>query len=235
MPFTYEFPAHYVSVDTVIFGADVKTDTSSLRVLLIERGDPDGPFWGTWALPGGFVEQGESLDAAATRELEEETGMTGAYLEQLYTFGEPQRDPRGRVITVAYFALLNLQKCKPVEGKSDAADARWFDVCDLPPLAFDHELIVAKALARLRAKVRYEPIGFNLMPEKFTIGQLRSLYEAILDRPIDGPNFRRSILRMKVLKTAGKERDTSHRPAQLFRFDEERYAQLVRRGFNFEI
>ena len=234
MPFTYQHPAHFVSVDTVIFGADSRRDSCDIQLLLVERGDPAQPFAGAWALPGGFVAPCESIDDAARRELAEETGIRAAFLEQLYTFGEPARDPRGRVITVAYYALVNRAECVARAG-SDASRAQWFDISAPPRLAFDHADILAKALARLRAKVRYEPIGFNLLPEKFTLAQLHALYEALLDRPIDLPNFRRAILRMGLLHEAGEEKDVAHRPAKLFRFEEKRYAQLVRRGLNFEI
>lgn len=232
MTFTYDYPAHYVSVDTVIFGADSQRHSTNLKILLIQRGT--SPFAGEWALPGGFVSPVESLDDAALRELNEETGITSAFLEQLYTFGAPDRDPRGRVITVAYYALVNCAGCKLRAG-TDATWAAWFDITNLPPLVFDHTGIVTKALTRLRSKVRYEPIGFNLLPERFPLAQLHALYEAILDRPIDLPNFRRAIIRMQLLHEAGEEKDVSHRPAKLFRFDESRYEQLVRRGFNFEI
>ena len=234
MAYSYEYPAHYVTVDPVIFGSEFTGDTCDLRVLLIERADRGQPFHGKWALPGGFVDPKESLDAAAARELEEETGVTGAFLEQLYTFGAPDRDARGRVITVAYFALVNRSACT-VRAGSDAARAEWFDIRELPELAFDHQAILDKAIARLRGKVRYEPIGFNLLPETFTLAQLHALYEAILDRPIDYSNFRRAILRMGLLKEAGEEKDVAHRPAKLFRFDDKAYARFVRRGFNFEI
>lgn len=236
MPFTYEYPAHYVTVDPVIFGVDSTRASCDLQILLIARGDPKGPFFGCWALPGGFVEPGESLDVAAARELEEETGVTGAFLEQLYTFGEPGRDPRGRVITSAYYALVKRASCT-VRAGSDAAEARWFPVSGLSSIvfAFDHAVIVAMAVARLRAKVRYQPIGFQLLPERFPIAQLHALYEAILGRELDRHNFRRVILRMGLLKEAGKERSVPHRAATLYRFDSARYAQLVKRGFNFEI
>jgi 8-oxo-dGTP diphosphatase len=234
MAFTYQYPAHYVSVDTVIFGADSRRESCDLGILLVERGDPSQPFAGAWALPGGFVDPAESLDDAAKRELSEETGVESAFLEQLFTFGAPRRDPRGRVITVAYYALVNRVDCTLRAG-SDAARAQWFELSRLPALAFDHAEIIAKAVARLRAKIRYEPIGFNLLPERFTLAQLHTLYESLLDRPIDLPNFRRAILRMGLLREGGEEKDVSHRPAKLFRFDEKRYAQLVRRGFNFEI
>jgi len=234
MAYTYPFPAHYVTVDTVIFGSGSTRDTCDLKVLLIERGAKGQPFFGAWALPGGFIKPEESLDSAAARELEEETGVKDAFLEQLYTFGAPERDPRGRVITVAYFALVNRTECKLKAG-TDAARARWFDLNALPELAFDHREILAKAHARLQGKVRYEPIGFNLLPRAFTLAQLHALYEAILDRPIDLSNFRRSILRMNLLREAGEEKGVQHRPAKLFRFDEKAYSRLVRHGLHFEV
>jgi 8-oxo-dGTP diphosphatase len=218
----------------VIFGAESTRESCDLKILLVERAVPTEPFFGHWALPGGFVAPDESLDRAAARELEEETGVTGAYLEQLYTFGAPDRDPRGRVITVAYYALVNRSACT-VRAGGDAARAEWFDVRELPPLAFDHKDIVEKAIARLRGKVRYEPVGFNLLPERFMFAQLHALYEAILDRPIDIANFRRAIMKMGLLREAGEERDVQHRPAKFFRFDDKAYARFVRRGFNFEI
>ena len=234
MSYTYEFPAHYVTVDPVIFGSASTRDTCDLKVLLIERAAQGQPFFGAWALPGGFVKPEESLEAAAQRELEEETGVTGAFLEQLYTYGDPKRDPRGRVITVAYMALIDRGRCR-LEAGTDAARAQWFDVDALPALAFDHGDIVARALARLRSKVRYEPIGFNLLPPTFTIAQLHALYEAVLGRDIYLPNFRRSVMRHHLLKEAGEEEDVSHRPAKLYRFDEKAYTRLLKSGSSFEV
>jgi 8-oxo-dGTP diphosphatase len=230
MAHTYEYPAHYVTVDTVVFGCASTRDTADLKVLLIERGEK--PFLGQWALPGGFVKPTESLDAAAARELEEETGVADAFLEQLYTFGDPKRDPRGRVITVAYMALIDRARCV-VRGGSDAARAQWFDLNGLPPLAFDHADIVQKAIVRLRGKISYEPVGFNLLPKTFTMAQLHALYEAILGRELDGPNFRRSIVRMEILKEAGEESGVQHRPAKIYRFDEKAYARFLKQGFHF--
>jgi len=233
MAYTYEYPAHYVTVDPVIFGAQSTRDTCDLKVLLIERGVAGQPFHGQWALPGGFVKPEESLDAAVARELQEETGVTGVFAEQLYTFGDPKRDPRGRVITVAYLALIDRGRCK-LQAGTDAARAEWFDLDRLPPLAFDHAEILGKALARLRAKVHYEPIGFNLLPPLFTMAQLHALYEAVLDRTLDLPNFRRAITRLNVLREGGEETNVSHRPAKLFRFDEKAYGRMLRSGIHFD-
>lgn len=232
MPYTYEYPAHYVAVDPVIFGVNCTRTDCQVKVLLVER--LEAPFKGCWALPGGFVEPKESVDAAAARELEEETGVTGAFLEQLYTQGEPGRDPRGRVISVAYYALVKISDCK-VQAGSDAAAAQWFDVGDLPDLAFDHADTVRRAIERLRAKVRYKPIGFSILPESFTLSQMQALYEGILGRSISSDAFRKTVVRMRLLTSAGIEAHVSHRPAKLYRFNEQRYEALVRRGFNFEI
>jgi len=218
-----------LTVDAVIFGYDHKT----LRVLLIER--KYDPFQGAWALPGGFVNQEESLDHAAQRELEEETGMKKVYLEQLFTFGEPGRDPRGRVVTVAYFALVNLID-HPVRASSDAKKASWFPVNSLPPLAFDHKEVIATALNRLRGKVRYQPIGFELLPVKFTLRHLQALYETILGAPLDKRNFRKKILSMGFLtELAETEKDVTHRAAKLYQFNEKKYQALAKKGFEFSI
>jgi 8-oxo-dGTP diphosphatase len=232
MAHTYEYPAHYVSVDPVVIGCTSTRDTCDVKMLLVERREK--PFQGKWALPGGFVKPAESLEAAAARELREETGITDAFLEQLYTFGQPRRDPRGRVITVAYMALIDRGGVQLRAG-TDAARAEWFDLDALPPLAFDHAEIVARAIDRLRSKIRYEPIGFNLLPPTFTMAQLHALYEALLERELDLPNFRRAITRMDLLREAGQEKDVSHRPAKLLRFDEKAYSRLLKRGFSFDM
>ncbi len=228
-PFCYEYPRPAVTVDCVVFGLDA----SRLKVLLIRR-DRE-PFEGRWALPGGFVDMDEPLEAAALRELREETGVGDLFLEQLYSFGEPDRDPRGRVISVAYYALVNRSDHR-AEAADDAREAQWIDVNALPPLAFDHAKVIDVALSRLRAKVRYQPIGFELLPGKFTLSQLQSLYETILGQSLDKRNFRRKILAMSLLTPLPEtQRDVAHRAARLYRFDRRRYRQLVKAGFNFEV
>ena len=229
MPHTYEYPRPAVTVDCVVFGLDEQ----DLKVLLVRRGLP--PFEGRWALPGGFVRMEETLDDAARRELREETGLKDVYLEQLYTFGDVRRDPRGRVVSVAYYALVNLADHR-VQAATDASDAAWFAATDLPRLAFDHDRILDAASQRLKGKVRYQPIGFELLPEKFTLSQLQRLYETVLERPLDKRNFRKKILSMGVLvETDEVQQDVAHRAARLYRFDEEKYRRLRKKGFNFEI
>jgi 8-oxo-dGTP diphosphatase len=229
MAHTYRFPRPALAVDVVVFALD-KDD---LQVMLIER--DLAPFQGSWALPGGFVRAQETLDQAAARELHEETGLAGIFLEQLYSFGQIDRDPRERVVTVAYYALVNLAGYD-VKASSDARQAAWFSVHDLPRLAFDHRQILDLALQRLRSKVRYQPIGFELLPEKFSLRELQHLYEIILDRPLDKRNFRKKVLGMGVIKeTSEIETDVAHRAARLYRFDKKAYDRLTKRGFNFEI
>jgi 8-oxo-dGTP diphosphatase len=202
-------------------------------VLLIRR-DLE-PFAGRWALPGGFVHMEESLDEAARRELAEETGLDKVFLEQLYSFGEIDRDPRGRVVTVAYYALVRLSDQR-VHAATDAREACWFAIWDMPALAFDHEQIAQAALERLRGKLRYKPIGFELLPAKFTLTQLQKLYEAILEQQLDKRNFRKKILAMDLLIELDElEQDVAHRAARLYQFDRKKYQQLERAGFNFEL
>jgi 8-oxo-dGTP diphosphatase len=229
MAHTYEYARPALTVDVVVFALD----DEDLQVMLIQR--KLLPFAGQWALPGGFVRVEETLEAAAQRELREESGLAGIFLEQLYTFGEIQRDPRERVVTVAYYALVNLAG-HDVRASTDAAQAAWFPVSELPELAFDHAQIVEVALERLRGKVRYQPIGFELLPERFTLRQLQHLYEIVLGRPLDKRNFRKKVLSMGILKdTREIETDVAHRAARLFRFDERAYQRLTKRGFLFEI
>jgi 8-oxo-dGTP diphosphatase len=227
--FCYEYPRPALTVDCVVFGLDQK----GLQILLIRRALE--PFKGRWALPGGFVHIDESVSDAARRELREETGLDGVFLEQLFTFGELDRDPRERVVTVAFYALVNLGDHR-VQAATDADRVAWFDVGDLPQLAFDHQQIVDLALARLKGKVRYQPIGFELLPPKFTLSQLQAMYETILERPLDKRNFRKKVLALNILdETDEVEQDVAHRAARLFRFNRARYDRQTRRGFNFEI
>ena len=238
MPYTYEYPRPALTVDCVIFGLDESQD---LKVLLIQRNQD--PFAGQWVLPGGFVEMDEPLEQAALRELEEETGMREVFIEQLYTFGAPDRDPRGRVVSVAYYALVNLSE-HPVQAASDARKVAWYGLNELPGLGFDHQQVLQTAIDRLRAKVRYQPIGFELLPEHFTLSQLQRLYETILGvEQLNKRNFRTRILKMGVLEEVGKQEGVAHRPAKLYRFSKEKYEQLarekhdglLRRGLDFDI
>lgn len=234
MSFTYEYARPSVTVDCVVFGVEFLPVGATLNVLLVERAD--APFKGRLALPGGFVQMKEALDAAARRELREETGLHDLYLEQLFTYGAPGRDPRGRVISVAYYGLVRKMDHVPQAG-SDARRAEWVPV-EIPGgsgrLAFDHADILAAACARLRAKIRYEPVGFRLLPETFTLPRLQELYEAILGRPIDKANFRRRISATGLLLDAGREQGVRRKPAQIYRFDRERYDALRARGFDFK-
>lgn len=229
MAYSYEYPRPALTVDCVVFGLD----EAELEVLLIRRGIP--PFANRWALPGGFVRLDETLEDAARRELEEETGLSKVFLEQLFTFDAIDRDPRERVVTVAYYALVKLSDHK-VRAATDAADAAWFAISDLPELAFDHAQIFEVALERLRGKVRYQPLGFELLPRKFTLTQLQRMYEAILDRPLDKRNFRKKILGMDLLVELDEvQKDVAHRAARLYKFDDRRYRKLVKQGFSFEL
>lgn len=229
MNYTYQYARAALTVDCVIFGFDGER----LQLLFIQRALP--PFQGSWALPGGFVHLDESLDEAAQRELREETGLENVFLEQLYTFGQLQRDPRERVVSVAYFALVNCFS-HTLLAATDAADAQWFAMPTLPVLAFDHAHIVDVALARLRGKLRYEPIGFELLPKKFRLSQLQALYEAVLGQALDKRNFRKKVLGYNLLTPLDEtQRDGAHRPAQLFSFDTQRYQELKNKGFSFEL
>ncbi len=229
MPYTYEYPRPALTVDCVVFGLD----DEDLKVLLVQRGLE--PFAGAWALPGGFVRMDETLEGAARRELEEEAGLRDVFLEQLYTFGEPGRDPRDRVVSVAYYALVNIRDHR-VQAATDARNAAWFAVADPPGLAFDHIEILRVALARLKGKVRYQPIGFELLPPKFTLSQLQHLYETILERRLDKRNFRRKVLATDLLQETDEvETDVAHRAARLYRFDAAKYRKLTKRGFLFEL
>jgi ADP-ribose pyrophosphatase YjhB (NUDIX family) len=207
-----DYPRPSVTVDLVIF--TIAED--DLKVLLIRRGQE--PFKGRWALPGGFVEIDESLERAAARELKEEVGVTNVYLEQLYTFGEPKRDPRGRVISVSYFALVDAERQRIVAA-SDAAEAQWYSVFDAPKLAFDHAKILDCAVWRLRNKIEWTTVGYELLPKKFTLSELQRVYEIILQRPVDKRNFRKKILAQgQIIELNESRSDVAHRPARLYSF-----------------
>jgi 8-oxo-dGTP diphosphatase len=229
MPHTYQYPRAALTVDCVVFGLD----DGELKILLIQRALE--PFKGRWALPGGFVRVEETLDDAARRELAEETGLRDVFLEQLYTIGTVDRDPRERVVSVAYYALVKLSD-HDAKAATDAAEAQWFPLSQLPKLAFDHAEIVDLARARLQGKVRYEPIGFELLPPKFTLSQLQHLYEAVIGAEVDKRNFRKKVLGFGLLTPLDETQMAGrHRPAQLFRFDADKYQKLKKRGFNFEL
>lgn len=210
-----DYPRPSVTVDLVIF--TIAAD--DLKVLLITRGCE--PFAGKWALPGGFVGIDESLDEAAARELQEEVGVTGIYLEQLYTFGRPERDPRGRVVSVAYFALIDAERQRIVAA-SDAATAQWHSIFDhriISRLAFDHREILDCAVWRLRNKLEWTTVGYELLPKKFTLSELQRVYEIILQRPVDKRNFRKKILGQgRIFELNETRSEGAHRPARLYSF-----------------
>ena len=218
-----------LSVDAVVFGYE----EGKISILLIKR--KYEPFKGKWAIPGGFVLNDESLEEAVQRELQEETGVEINYLEQLYTFGKPSRDPRGRVVSVAYFGLVRPNTFK-IFASTDAEEVAWFNIDKLPKLAFDHKEILAMAIERLQGKITYEPIGFELLDKKFPFSDLEKLYTTLLGRAIDRRNFRKKIMSLNVLDELDeKVSKGSGRPANLFRFNQKRYFQLKKEGIIFEI
>ena len=217
-----------ITIDCCVFSFE----KGYLEVLLVQHGE--GISKGKWGLPGGWIKKEEDIDVAADRLLSELTGVKDIYLEQVKTFGKPDRFPLGRVITVGYYALINREDFK-VKAGFTASEAKWYRIKDIPDLIYDHNEILQSSLNRLRGKVKRAPIGFNLLPEKFTLLQLMQLYTEILDVEMDKSNFRRKFLKMKLLQEAGgKQTGVSHRAAKLYRFDEEIYQTLTRKGFNFE-
>ncbi|MGJ8549568.1 NUDIX hydrolase [Winogradskyella wichelsiae] len=218
-----------LSVDAVVFGYE----EDHISIVLIKR--KYEPFKGQWAIPGGFALNDESLEAAVERELQEETGIKINYLEQLYTFGNPNRDPRGRVVSVAYFGLVRPDAFKIVAA-TDAEQVQWFSINDLPELAFDHKHILEKAIKRLQDKITYQPIGFELLDKKFPFSDLEKLYATVLGRAIDRRNFRKKIINLDILDELDeKVSKGSGRPANLFQFNPEHYFKRKKEGIIFEI
>lgn len=224
--YCYKYPHPSVTTDCVIFGFD----GSKLKVLLIERGIE--PYKGRWAFPGGFLKMEESAEEGALRELQEETGLTGAYIEQFHTFTDPKRDPRERVITIANFALVRIQD---VKGGDDAAKAQWFALDEIPQLAFDHDMILRMAQSRLRERIHFQPIGFELMPEKFTMKDLQELYEAILEVKFERSNFAKKMLHYELVEQLEETVwPTPKREARLYRFNKKNYEEFKKKGFQLE-
>ena len=224
--FCYRYPHPAVTTDCVIFGFDGER----LQVLLIERGIE--PFKGRWAFPGGFIKMDETAEEGALRELKEETGMENAFIQQFHTFSNPLRDPRERVITIAFYALVRIQE---VKGGDDAASARWFPLDEIPALAFDHDHMLRMATQRLRQEIHFHPIGFELLPEKFTLRELQSLYEAILGITFDRRNFAKKMLHLEILNELDETVwPTPKREAKLFSFNAGKDEELKRKGFRME-
>lgn len=222
-------PQIKLTVDAIVFGYN----EGNISILLIQR--KYEPFKGQWAIPGGFVLEDESLEEAVERELKEETGVSINYLEQLYTFGNVDRDPRGRVVSVAYFGLIHPEG-HTLEASTDAEEAQWFEMDKLPELSFDHKQIIDVAIERLRGKITYEPIGFELLETKFPFSDLEKLYTTLLGRPVDRRNFRKKINSLNILDELDEKISQGKgRPASLFRFNEKRYKELQKEGIIFEI
>ncbi len=215
---------HFVAIDSIIFGFN----EGQLKLLLIKRRFE--PHRGTWSLMGGFLAKKESADQAANRILEELTGLKNIFLEQLYAYGDVNRDDEARVISIAYYALINIDDYDENLGKKHGA--QWFNIDDIPPLIFDHEVMVQKAMRRLRRKTVIQPIGFELLPKKFTLTQLQCLYESIHQQSLDKRNFRKKILALDLLKKLEeKDKLTSKRGAFLYKFNKRKYDEMVNRGF----
>lgn len=222
----YKYPHPAVTTDCVIFGFD----GVSIKVLLIQRGIE--PYKGDWAFPGGFMKIDETAEESAMRELEEETGLKDANVEQFYTFSDVDRDPRERVITIAYYALVKMAE---VKSGDDAAKAHWFSYNEIPSLAFDHDRILRKAISTLKERICFKPIGFELLPDVFTMGELQNLYEAILEVKFDRRNFYNKMLKLGLLIEAEKRpANTPSRIPVKYRFNNKKYTELKQKGFRLE-
>jgi ADP-ribose pyrophosphatase YjhB (NUDIX family) len=230
MQYYQEHEKFHVAIDCIIFGYD--EGGRELKVLLLKRNFQ--PAKGEWSLMGGFLNDNESVDEAAKRILQQLTGLSDVYMEQLYTFGEINRDPGARIISVAYFALIKINASDLELVKNHGAT--WIPISSMPVLIFDHSAMVNRALKKLQIRARTQPIGFELLPDKFTIPQLQGLYEAIYNKTLDKRNFRRKLLSMDLLeKQEEKEKESSRKGAWYYRFDPKKYEDLLNRGFNFEL
>jgi ADP-ribose pyrophosphatase YjhB (NUDIX family) len=230
MSYYSEHEKFHVAVDSIIFGYD--EEGRELKVLLLKRNFQ--PAKGEWSLMGGFLKNNEGVDEAAKRILNQLTGLSDVYMEQLYTFGELERDPGARIISVAYFALIKINASDLELVKNHGAT--WVPISSMPQLIFDHSAMVERALKKLQIRARTQPIGFELLPDKFTIPQLQGLYEAIYNKALDKRNFRRKLLSMDLLeKLEEKEKESSRKGAWYYRFDANKYEDLLKRGFNFEL
>ncbi len=227
--YQYDYQRPAIATDCAILGFD----GGELNLLLIER--EKEPFKNKWALPGGFVFIDETTEDCAKRILLEKTGIKNVFIEQLYTFSDIDRDPRERTISVAYYALVNKRQFELIAGR-DTIKAEWFEISKLPKLAFDHSKIVKAAILRLKGKVSYQPIGFELLDDKFTLTQLQAVYESILDTPIDKRNFRKKIVGMGLLQALEeKEKNVARKAARFYKFDNKTYKELTQKGFHFEL
>jgi 8-oxo-dGTP diphosphatase len=230
MSYYQEHEKFHVAVDSIIFGYD--EGGRELKVLILKRNFQ--PAKGEWSLMGGFLKNNEAVDEAAKRILTQLTGLSDVYMEQLYTFGELERDPGARIISVAYFALIKINASDLELVKNHGAT--WVPISSLPKLIFDHSAMIDRALKKLQIRARTQPIGFELLPDKFTIPQLQGLYEAIYNKSLDKRNFRRKLLSMDLLeKLEEKEKESSRKGAWYYRFDANKYEDLLKRGFNFEL
>ncbi|MBO5582907.1 MAG: NUDIX hydrolase [Prevotella sp.] len=223
LKYHYKYPHPNVTTDCVVFGFD----GLRLNVLLIERGAD--PFKGHWAFPGGFLNIDESAQQGARRELFEETGLRDAHIRQFHTFSAVNRDPRERVISIAYYALVRISE---VKGGDDAAKAQWFPLDSVPPLAFDHEMMLRMAIKELRRQIHFEPIGLELLPEKFTMTQLRHLYEAILNKKCNHRHFSTEMLKMGLLTQLNETKAANNKATSLYKFDKENYNQMIKNSFH---